>query len=526
VDEISGFDAGVAVWHVPRKLPAQPIMPSHSGTIANAAGRLMSIRLEYAVGSRPGANMSLRWWTMVARTVLDGLLFLTELVVVVTAALVTGVVYHLVIYRESGEIAYFLQVGVLAASIFCTLNLLRNEYRLANFFTIRAHFRRLFQLWNLTFIGLLGIGFLTKVTVIYSRGWILLFYVCGAGAALLLRYVLVDAVVLGTKAGLVPTPRIFVVGTERRVAAFAHRHVDANLVGCALLTAVSEDGLADSQRQPLDRELRNAVASARDLAPDIILLLMPWGADEAINHCTESFATLPVEIHLGPEQIFDKFDNAELSKLGAMRSLQLTRLPLSVFELTQKRLFDLAVASLLSMLLAPAIIIIAILIKLDSRGPVFFLQRRYGFNQRPFRIIKFRTMHTLEDGIVIRQATRDDPRATRIGRWLRRWNIDEIPQLFNVLKGDMSLVGPRPHAVSHNRQYEHRIALYARRHNVKPGITGWAQIHGYRGETNTDERMRKRIEYDLYYIDHWSLWLDARILVQTVFSSAAYRNAH
>ncbi len=264
---------------------------------------------------------------MVARTVLDGLLFLTELVVVVTAALVTGVVYHLVIYRESGEIAYFLQVGVLAASIFCTLNLLRNEYRLANFFTIRAHFRRLFQLWNLTFIGLLGIGFLTKVTVIYSRGWILLFYVCGAGAALLLRYVLVDAVVLGTKAGLVPTPRIFVVGTERRVAAFAHRHVDANLVGCALLTAVSEDGLADSQRQPLDRELRNAVASARDLAPDIILLLMPWGADEAINHCTESFATLPVEIHLGPEQIFDKFDNAELSKLGAMRSLQLTRPP-------------------------------------------------------------------------------------------------------------------------------------------------------------------------------------------------------
>lgn len=470
--------------------------------------------------------MSLRWWTMVARTVLDGLLFLTELVVVVTAALVTGVVYHLVIYRESGEIAYFLQVGVLAASIFCTLNLLRNEYRLANFFTIRAHFRRLFQLWNLTFIGLLGIGFLTKVTVIYSRGWILLFYVCGAGAALLLRYVLVDAVVLGTKAGLVPTPRIFVVGTERRVAAFAHRHVDANLVGCALLTAVSEDGLADSQRQPLDRELRNAVASARDLAPDIILLLMPWGADEAINHCTESFATLPVEIHLGPEQIFDKFDNAELSKLGAMRSLQLTRLPLSVFELTQKRLFDLAVASLLSMLLAPAIIIIAILIKLDSRGPVFFLQRRYGFNQRRFRIIKFRTMHTLEDGIVIRQATRDDPRATRIGRWLRRWNIDEIPQLFNVLKGDMSLVGPRPHAVSHNRQYEHRIALYARRHNVKPGITGWAQIHGYRGETSTDERMRKRIEYDLYYIDHWSLWLDARILVQTVFSSAAYRNAH
>jgi len=169
---------------------------------------------------------------------------------------------------------------------------------------------------------------------------------------------------------------------------------------------------------------------------------------------------------------------------------------------------------------------VAILIKLDSPGPIFFVQRRYGFNQQPFRIIKFRTMRTLEDGPVIRQAQQNDPRLTRIGRWLRRWNIDEVPQLFNVLTGDMSLVGPRPHALSHDREYEQRISRYARRHNVRPGITGWAQIHGYRGETDTEEKMRKRVEYDLYYIDNWSLWLDFKIIVRTVLSRSAYRNAY
>src|SRR5262245_46801762 len=135
-------------------------------------------------------------------------------------------------------------------------------------------------------------------------------------------------------------------------------------------------------------------------------------------------------------------------------------------------------------------------------------------------------MRTLEDGPVIRQARRNDPRLTRIGRWLRRWNIDEVPQLFNVLLGDMSLVGPRPHALSHDREYERKISLYARRHNVKPGITGWAQIHGFRGETDTTEKMKKRVEHDLYYIDNWSLLLDFTIVLRTAFSRTAYHNAY
>ena len=236
--------------------------------------------------------------------------------------------------------------------------------------------------------------------------------------------------------------------------------------------------------------------------------------------------TLPVEIHIGPEPILYRFEEVNLSKLGPMTSLQLTRRPLTRLEIARKQVFDLAAAAVALIALTPVLVAVAVLIWLDSPGPIFFVQRRYGFNQEPFRIIKFRTMRTLDDGPVVAQATRDDPRLTRIGGFLRRWNIDEIPQLFNVLTGDMSLVGPRPHALSHDHEYEQRISLYARRHNVKPGITGWAQIHGLRGEIDSDEKMRKRIEHDLFYIDNWSLWLDLKILFRTVFSAAGYRNAH
>ncbi|MGA8358297.1 MAG: exopolysaccharide biosynthesis polyprenyl glycosylphosphotransferase, partial [Xanthobacteraceae bacterium] len=257
-----------------------------------------------------------------------------------------------------------------------------------------------------------------------------------------------------------------------------------------------------------------------------IYLLLPWSATEIIDRCAETFLALPVEIHLGPEQILHKFDEVELAKVGPLASLQLTRMPLSRAEAVQKRVFDLVFASLALIALTPLLVAVAILIKLDGPGPIFFVQRRYGFNQQPFRIIKFRTMRVSEDGAIMPQTTRGDPRLTRIGRWLRRWNIDEIPQLFNVLTGDMSLVGPRPHALSHDHDYERRISLYARRRNVKPGISGWAQINGYRGEIDSDDKIRKRVEYDLFYIDNWSLWLDLKIIARTVLSPEAYRNAY
>jgi undecaprenyl-phosphate galactose phosphotransferase/putative colanic acid biosynthesis UDP-glucose lipid carrier transferase len=179
------------------------------------------------------------------------------------------------------------------------------------------------------------------------------------------------------------------------------------------------------------------------------------------------------------------------------------------------------VAILAIVILSPLLLVMAMLIKLDSRGPVLFTQKRNGFNGHTFVIYKFRTMHVLEDGKIIRQVTRNDPRVTRFGHWLRRTTIDELPQLFNVIIGNMSLVGPRPHAVAHNDKYQHLIANYAFRYHMKPGITGWAQINGYRGQTRTKDKMERRVEHDIWYINHWSPWLDIRILLKTLV--LAYR---
>ena len=183
----------------------------------------------------------------------------------------------------------------------------------------------------------------------------------------------------------------------------------------------------------------------------------------------------------------------------------------------EKRAFDLVVASLGLVILAPLLLLVALAIRLESRGPALFRQTRYGFNQEPFRIFKFRTMRALEDGATVKAATRNDPRVTRIGALLRRTSIDELPQLFNVIAGDMSIVGPRPQAMAHDQRYVERIAGYARRHNVKPGITGWAQVNGLRGEIRNDDDIQARVDHDLYYVDHWSLWLDLKIVLTTAF---------
>jgi Undecaprenyl-phosphate glucose phosphotransferase len=484
----------------------------------------------YTLAARPETGRVLRAWAVLSRGTFSGAIFLTDVALIVAMSCLTGVVYHLAAYGDPGDIPSFVQVGVMAATIFAISNVFRGEYRLPNFFTFKPHGRRTIQLWNVTLICLLMLGFLARISVDYSRGWIVLFYVATLAGLIVLRFVIVRITALARAAGLVSAQRIFLIGTGAQVGAFLHHYepwmLGINSVGCRFITPVAAAAPQPERRAMLDRDLTEAVASARCLEPDAIFLLVPWSATETIERCAEAFLALPVAIHLGAEQILHKFEEAELSKLGPIASLQLTRMPLSRLEIVQKRLFDLVFAALALIALTPLLAVVAVLIKMDSPGPVFFVQRRYGFNQQPFRIIKFRTMRALDDGAVIRQAVPGDPRVTRIGRWLRRWNIDEIPQLFNILTGDMSLVGPRPHALSHDHEYERRISLYARRHNVMPGITGWAQIHGYRGETDTEEKMQNRVEHDLFYIDNWSLWLDLKIIARTVLSPSAYRNAY
>jgi Undecaprenyl-phosphate glucose phosphotransferase len=479
------------------------------------------------------ASKSKTAWSLVAgaRGAFAAAIFLTDIFVIIATSLMTGVTYHLIIHDETGDIFSFLNVGTSAAAIFVASSMLIGEYRVSNLLSHSAHphSRRLWFRWNVTCAALLVLAFVSKTTVVYSRGWFLVFYACTFFVVAVTRYLWVKVGARASQSGEVLAKRTFLIGTGRQIAEFIRRYepwrFGANIVGCRFLTPMPKEASEAMRQQVLHQDLEEAVESARQLDPESIYILLPWSDTSLIHRCAETFLALPVEIHLGPERILERFPNSQLSTLGRICSLQLTRLPLSRFEILEKRLFDLVVSALALALLTPLLILVMILIRVSSAGPVLFLQRRYGFNQQEFRIVKFRTMTTLDDGEIIRQAIPNDPRVTRVGRWLRRWNIDEIPQLFNVLLGDMSLVGPRPHALSHNHEYERKISLYARRHNVKPGITGWAQIHGYRGETSSDEQMRRRVEHDLYYIDHWSVWLDVRILTQTVLSPKAYKNA-
>jgi Undecaprenyl-phosphate glucose phosphotransferase len=285
---------------------------------------------------------------------------------------------------------------------------------------------------------------------------------------------------------------------------------------------IASPGITTSLRA----KLADVIEAARAQAIEDIYLLIRWEHHRIIEGILEALAVLPISVHLIPDETAARFLSYPVSNVGETWTAELRRTPLTRLELAAKRCFDLALASAGLLALLPLMLVAAALIKLDSRGPVFFLQKRNGFNGQAFDIFKFRTMHVLESGAAVKQATRNDPRVTRLGRWLRRSSIDELPQLFNVIRGEMSLVGPRPHATSHNTEYEKLIANYAFRHHVKPGLTGWAQINGFRGETHHVDQMRQRVEHDIWYINNWSPWLDLRIALQTVFVALYQHEAY
>jgi undecaprenyl-phosphate galactose phosphotransferase/putative colanic acid biosynthesis UDP-glucose lipid carrier transferase len=266
--------------------------------------------------------------------------------------------------------------------------------------------------------------------------------------------------------------------------------------------------------------------SARRRSASEIILAVAWADTHRIDLVREQLRRLPVSVRLLPDRSVVALTSRNASWVMHAYAIELQRAPLDDFERLVKRGFDLVIACTALVLLAPLLTITAIAIKLDSSGPVIFKQRRRGFNEKKFYIYKFRTMRVTEDGPDIVQAKRSDSRITRIGRVLRESSIDELPQLMNVIKGDMSLVGPRPHAVAHDDEYGRIIANYAMRHHVKPGITGLAQVHGCRGETPQTEHMAKRIELDIAYINRWSIILDIKILCRTFFEVLNSRNAY
>ena len=368
----------------------------------------------------------------------------------------------------------------------------------------------------MTFVFLATLAFLLKIGATFSRGEMLVFFSSGVVLTAVMRLAVAHVCALVISSGALKPNRIVLVGLMDQ------------LTGNEVLTVLEKYGYAVERAFPLpiqdgicDKEalkarLREIIQYVREKSIDEIIVAIPWSSTDLIGEVESGLRVLPVPVKLVPDTITCRMLNRPLLELGPTKAVQLQRAPLSAAQRSLKQGMDRILAAMSLIALMPFFAVISAAIRLESAGPAFFLQTRVGFNGRAFRIFKFRTMSTLDNGPVIVQATKNDKRVTHLGKLLRKLSIDEVPQLVNVLRGEMSLVGPRPHALAHDNEYDLLIATYAIRHKMKPGITGWAQVNGFRGETPELGMMKRRVESDLWYIEYWSLWLDIRILLLTV----------
>jgi Undecaprenyl-phosphate glucose phosphotransferase len=381
-----------------------------------------------------------------------------------------------------------------------------------------------------TILFLLAAAFSLKVSTEFSRLWMGVFAAGSCAATITLRFF--ASRILQRLADMrVFTRHVVILGAgeqARRILA----HIDSSrpqfiyVLGVFSETAGARS--ADFGRYPVLGNFDNLVSYARRSKIDDVIIALPWSADEQIAALVSKLRELPVNVYLGSDLVGFRLPfRSPPDHFGETPLVEVMGQSLAGWGVVHKAALDYGLALVLTGLLLPLMLLIAIAIKLDSKGPVLFRQKRYGFVNRDFYIYKFRTMRHVEipeDRTL--QATRNDPRVTRVGRFLRRTSLDELPQLFNVLNGTMSLVGPRPHANDHNEIYSQMVMGYFVRHRVKPGITGWAQVNGFRGETKTLEDIKARVQHDIYYVENWSLLFDLKILLRTALICLTGRNAY
>ncbi|MEO1206375.1 MAG: exopolysaccharide biosynthesis polyprenyl glycosylphosphotransferase [Pseudomonadota bacterium] len=482
-----------------------------------------------------------------------------EAATIALIAIAAGAGYHWFGYGTPGNALDYAPVGLLVALVYISTFALKGSYAIEKYVVASRGLNPIISTWTFAFIVLIVFVFLTKSSDMVSRGWVSLFYATGLAGALLTDWTIAAFLQRALRAGLVQRRRVMVLGNADEIRSFRKhlrgRRTGVDIVSCITLpppslaspslaspSSTSPRQLAAAQDGPIAHAamtntgslggdgtaelLEDAVQYARQHWIDDIVILPSRGSSLNLDETIEAFLDLPARIHIGTPDELQHRSHVEVSRIGGATTLAVSEPRTAFFHRAPKRAFDVVISMMGLILLAPMFLIIGLLIKLETPGPVFFRQRRHGFNQGEFRIWKFRSMSTMDDGNVIRQAEKNDVRVTKIGRLLRRTNIDELPQLINVLCGEMSLVGPRPHAVAHDMEYQRRIERYGRRLNVRPGITGWAQVNGYRGQTKADHEMRERISYDLYYIDNWSVAFDIYIIALTMLSPKAFKNAY
>jgi undecaprenyl-phosphate galactose phosphotransferase/putative colanic acid biosynthesis UDP-glucose lipid carrier transferase len=448
-------------------------------------------------------------------------------VLILITSVLTGIIYYNVAFDRVGPVELFLGVGFLSFLNFSAILAARGAYRPHNLANFWRQARETTTIWLLVFLALLTVAFLVKVSSTYSRGATLTFFAVGLTGILVWRLVMARFLAHALAVGAFAEQKAVLLAETGQLSGSTVLD-ELNCCGYRLVRALEFKRDANSSTgasSALLKSIKQILEISRQEPIECVFLLVPLDSQRLIELLMTEMRVLSIPIFLLPDRNVAQFLKNRTVNIGTTWTAELTRAPLTAAEQLYKRALDLLLATIAIIVLAPMMLLVAAWIKIETRGPIFFMQRRSGFNGRTFKIYKFRTMSVLEDGPVIRQATRNDPRLTSCGRLLRRTNIDELPQLFNVIAGDMSLVGPRPHPLALNSEYENIIGNYAFRHHVKPGLTGWAQVNGLRGETQTVDLMTRRIECDLWYINNWSPWLDIRVLFRTLFlglQSTAY----
>jgi undecaprenyl-phosphate galactose phosphotransferase/putative colanic acid biosynthesis UDP-glucose lipid carrier transferase len=455
-------------------------------------------------------------------------LALTDVAFIVAASLCGSRAYQLMVQGNYDRPELALGAGLVAALLYVLIGQSGGFYDLRAVFKGRRDARQILLQWALVSLLLTCLAFLMKLGAGYSRGSMLCFATLALAMLLYSRGLAKRWVRAAVADGRVGGRPVVLLGSRDELAAISaggllQRHGLRELDRVAFAADQQRNlALGEMEQASVER----AVTLAREHGADEIVLALPWTDTRKIELVRDQLRASPLPVELLPDRRVRSLTDNPSFTINRSLSIEVQRGPLTRLEQFAKRSVDITGATLGLVALLPLMILSAIAIKLESEGPVLFRQRRNGFNSKPFMIYKFRTMSVMEDGGDLRQATRGDPRVTRIGGFLRKTSIDELPQLLNVLRGEMSLVGPRPHALAHDGYYGNLIADYACRHHVKPGITGWAQIHGCRGGTANVAQMKQRLDFDLWYINRWTLALDLVILLRTVVEVMRPRNAY
>ena len=500
---------------------------SAAASAVAAARRRASVRelspLARAIAAEPIADA-------ISPVVLTGIVRAAEFALI--AAVGAAVYAYTVFPIEGFEWRYLLADIAVAGAAVMAFEMF-DIYTPSAFRTQVHQLSRLGIAWTTVFLIALALAFFIKFEDTFSRAWAGGFYVAGLVALFTGRLVLTSIVRHWARSGRL-VRRVIIVGGGREGETLVHaleHESDSDLRICG----VFDDRGGDRSPQvvagiPKLGTVDDLVEFTRRTRVDLILVSLPLTAEERVLHMVRKLWVLPVDVRLAAHMSKLRFRPRAYSYIGNVPVLDIFDKPIADWNMVMKSAFDRAVGALALVALSPLMAATALAIRLDSKGPVFFRQKRLGFNNEVIDVFKFRSLyHEMTDPGASRVVTKDDPRVTRVGRFIRKTSIDELPQLLNVLRGELSLVGPRPHAVGANTQnklWEEVVDGYFARHRVRPGITGWAQINGWRGEVDTPEKLQGRVEHDLYYIENWSLLFDVYILARTPFALLRAENAY